>query len=404
MAKARRPLEPDAPAATAERLRRQLARQNGSRPGSLDLRMRLAQALARAGRPDEAEAELRAILETAPGEADVHACLGQVVARAGRRVQAVAHLERAAALAPRHWAAAELTRLKGEIARAVHAWHLPMLADTARNAAFQRAIEAAVRPDDLVLDVGTGTGLLAMMAARAGAEHVVACEMIPDLAELARIVVRQNGYAGQVAVVPKASHALVVGVDLPRPATLMVAEVFDALLIGEGALGVFRHARQHLLAPDARIIPAAATLRGQLAAMPRLKAMHPLRRLNGFDLSGFGRHGLEKQFYPVRLDAEEWQPLSEPFDLVGFDFRNVGPLDREWEVAVPATGNGVLQALVLWFDLQLDRDTSLSSGPGGEVRHWDPVVFVLDAETPVASGRTVTVRARMGGDVLFFRA
>ena len=398
MGKERRGLQPGAHAAATGQLRRQLKRQHGS----LDTRMQLAQALARSGRLNDAEAELRAILERAPGEADVHACLGQVVARTGRRVQAVAHLGQAVTLAPGHWAAAELTRLKAEIARSVHAWHLPMLADTARNAAFQRAIEAAVRPDDLVLDVGTGTGLLAMMAARAGAEHVVACEMVPDLAELARMVVWENGYAGRIDVVPKASHALAVGVDLPRPATLLVAEVFDALLIGEGALGMFRHAQQHLLAPDARMIPYAATLRGQLASMPRLKAMHPLQRLNGFDLSTFGRHGMEKQFYPVQLGTEDWHPLSEPFDLIDFDFRDVGPLDRAWQVSVPATADGLLQALVLWFDLRLDHATTLSSGPNGQVRHWDPVVFVLDAEKAVVAGCPVTLHARMGNDVLFF--
>ncbi len=366
--------------------------------------MLLAQALARSNRPDDAEAELRAVLVDVPDEADVHACLGQVVARTGRRVQAVRHFERALALSPGHWAAAELAQLRASISRSVHAWHLPMLADTVRNQAFQSAIKAATRPDDLVLDIGTGSGLLAMMAARAGAGHVVACEVVPDLAELARLVVEENGYATRIDVVAKRSHDLAVGVDLPRPVTLLVAEVFDALLIGEGALGVFRHAWQHLLAPQARVIPSAATLRGQLAAMPRLKAMHPLRTLSGFDLSTFARHGMEKQAYPVQLEAEEWRPLSEPFDVIGFDFHDVGPLHREWTVCVPTTADGVLQALVLWFDLWLDQETLLSSGPGGRARHWDPVVFVLDTEKIVLAGGTVELQARMGNDVFYFRA
>lgn len=242
-----------------------------------------------------------------------------------------------------------------------------------------------------------------MMAARAGAGHVVACEVVPDLAELARLVVEENGYATRIDVLAKRSHDLVVGVDLPRPVTLLVAEVFDALLIGEGALGVFRHAWQHLLAPDARVIPSAATLRGQLASMPRLKAMHPLRTLSGFNLSTFARHGMEKQAYPVQLQAEEWSPLSEPFDVIGFDFRDVGPLDREWAIRIPTSADGVLQALVLWFDLWLDQDTLLSSGPGGRARHWDPVVFVLDAEKSVLVGDMVELQARMGNDVFYFR-
>lgn len=366
--------------------------------------MLLAQALAQAGRPEDAEAELRAIIEKIPDEADVHACLGQVIARTGRRIQAMQHFEQALALFPGHWVAAELIQLRAQVSHSVHVWHLPMLADSARNQAFQSAIEAATRPTDLVLDIGTGTGLLAMMAARAGAEHVVACEMVPDLAELARLVVVENGYTKQINIVAKKSCDLAVGVELPRPVTLLVAEIFDALLIGEGALGVFRHAWQHLLAPDARIIPSAATLRGQLAAMPRLKAMHPLRTLSGFDLSTFARHGLEKQFYPVQLEAEEWKPLSKPFDVINFDFYNIGPLDREWKISVPTIKDGMLQALVLWFDLQLDHKTILSSGPDGSARHWDPVAFVLDTEKTVFPGGVVELQARMGNNVLYFRA
>ncbi len=84
-----------------------------------------------------------------------------------------------------------------------------------------------------------------MMAARAGARHVYACEMLPDLADLARIVVAENGFADRITVVAKASKDLVLGVDLPERATLLVTEIFDALLIGEGALPAIGHAREH---------------------------------------------------------------------------------------------------------------------------------------------------------------
>lgn len=371
-------------------------------PDSLENRVLFAQALAQSGEPYEAERELETAIAQAPDQPDLYACLAQVLARTGRRVAAVGHYERALALAPGHWGAGELTALKAQISAAIHTWHLPMLADTARNDAFQAAIEAAVRPDDLVLDIGTGTGLLAMMAARAGASAVVACEALPDMADLARLVVAANGYGRQIKVVPKASTSLAVGTDLPRRATLLIAEIFDALLIGEGALDTFAHAHAHLLAPSARIIPAGGTVRAQLATLPRLKTMHPLSALNGFDFSPFARHATEKQFYPMERHGESWTALSEPFDVLGFDFHRPHPAQGNWQFPVAITRTGQVQALVLWLELQLDASTRISAGLDGTLRHWSPVAFLFDDEQPVVAGDILTVSARMSNNVLFF--
>lgn len=91
-----------------------------------------------------------------------------------------------------------------------------MLNDDARNRAYRRALEAAVQPDDLVLDIGTGTGLLAMMAARSmrhanSTGSVVGCEVHPATANLARRIVAANGLADTVCIVGKRSNDLIVG-------------------------------------------------------------------------------------------------------------------------------------------------------------------------------------------------
>jgi tetratricopeptide (TPR) repeat protein len=371
-------------------------------PHSPQDRAYFALALVRSGQTEEAEAELRAALRLAPDAPDLHAYLGQLLARGDRRVQAVRYFERALELAPDHWAAKDLLDLRAQIMESVHSWHLHMLADSARNDAFEAAIQAAVRPDDVVLDIGTGTGLLAMMAARAGARQVVACEMLADLAELARVVVDANGYASRIRVVARRSTELEVGRDLPSRATLLIAEIFDSLLIGEGVLETFRHAHAHLLAPGARVIPAGGVLRGQLAAIPRFKRMYPLCQINGFDLRAFARHGLEKQFYLAPLEADEWQPLSEPLDIIRFDFAQQIEPRQDWSLPARIDRTGTVQGLVLWMELQLDANTTLASGPGGQARHWTQVVFVFDQEREVAAGDILALQARMDANVLFF--
>jgi len=121
------------------------------------------------------------------------------------------------------------------------AYHFPMIADEGRNGCFDRALRSAVarfasdhgRPPR-VLDIGSGSGLLAMMAARAGAAEVVSLEMVPQLAAAARHIVAANGYADRVSV------RGVMSTDLD-PASVggrfdvLVCEIVDDGLLGEGA-------------------------------------------------------------------------------------------------------------------------------------------------------------------------
>jgi len=74
------------------------------------------------------------------------------------------------------------------------------LLDEPRTRAFERAIAHSVKPGDRVLDVGTGSGILAMFSARAGASHVTAIDIAADIAKFARNNVENNGYGNVIDV------------------------------------------------------------------------------------------------------------------------------------------------------------------------------------------------------------
>src|SRR5687767_7106476 len=109
----------------------------------------------------------------------------------GKGDQAVAIVERALEEHPDDplWRAAA----QAVLSNGVPGYHRSMLADAPRNDFYARAIRETVRPGDVVLDIGTGSGLLAMLAAQAGAARVVACEANPALAATAREIVKRNG-------------------------------------------------------------------------------------------------------------------------------------------------------------------------------------------------------------------
>ena len=121
------------------------------------------------------------------------ATLAHALAARGEDERARALAFKARELAPGN---SEVALLTAEVLSAgIPEWHFSIVRDTARNAAFDFALRRAVRPGMRVLDIGSGTGLLAMMAVRAGAAEVVSCEMNPAIAGAALKIVAANGYA-----------------------------------------------------------------------------------------------------------------------------------------------------------------------------------------------------------------
>ena len=163
-------------------------------------------------------------------------------------------------------------------------YHYDMMHDHERNGAYARAIAAEVEEDDFVLDIGAGSGLLSLLASKTLAQHIFACEADATLASAARAIVDGNGLASRITVRPKPSTSLSVSwsSDLPAKADTLITEIFDSVLLGEGVLSTLRDAHERLLAPDAKVVPHAATIEAVLlnsvhaCAAARLLSSGPL--------------------------------------------------------------------------------------------------------------------------------
>jgi type II protein arginine methyltransferase len=146
--------------------------------------------------------------------------LARMLHEDGQKEKALAVCRAALELAPDDGKLA--AQIKSFINRTVPGWHFSIVRDDVRNAAYEAALRRAVTPGARVLEIGTGTGLLAMMAARAGAAAVISCEMTPVIAEKAAEIVARNGYADRVRVVAKHSDKLDAEADMGGRADLLV--------------------------------------------------------------------------------------------------------------------------------------------------------------------------------------
>jgi type II protein arginine methyltransferase len=234
-------------------------------PIHLDALIEKGALLHRIGRADEAAKCFAIALSIAPENQLVLANLAVALADSGRRHEALIEFRRVLETQPdnahvRH----QMRRLTSAM---VPFWHIPMLNDVRRNDAFERAIRRAVEkegPDARILDIGTGSGLLSMMAARAGAKNIVTCEKVPVIAETAERIVALNGYESRIRVVNKSSTQMAVGKDIEAPADILISEILSSDLLAEDVLSAFEDAHARLLRKGATIVPRAATAVGCL--------------------------------------------------------------------------------------------------------------------------------------------
>jgi type II protein arginine methyltransferase len=271
-----------------------------------------------------------------------------------------------------------------------------MLADQARNRAFEGAIRRAVAAGGTVLDIGTGSGLLAMMAARAGADLVVACEQNSAIAETAREIVAANGYSDRVRVIARRSTEIDRDLDLVGGADVIIAEIFADDLLCEGALATLRDAIGRLARPGAKIIPASASVRVALGWRP-LKPLG-LEAVDGFDLSPFERHVAPERKFEV--SDPKLALRSAPATLFDFDF-TAGNLPRRGttSLALEATG-GPANGIVQWIRLQLDAEAVYENRPGPDApSHWAASFHPLP-RGGVGEGGTVALNAAHDGERL----
>jgi SAM-dependent methyltransferase len=247
--------------------------------------------------------------------------------------------------------------------------HVSMLNDKHRTLSFLSGIKEVVQPGDVVLDIGTGTGILAVAAARAGARHVYAIEA-SGIGKLAKEIFKANGLTDRITLVEGWSTQ----VSLPEKGDVLISEIIGNEPLGERVSEATMDAMKRLLKPNARLVPNKVKIFGLPISIPfteltkytfvpeTLRDWESRYDMNFNPLAEASLNSSQSFFINPSL-ARDWESLSEPVQLAVVDLKGMSQLSIDNTVPATAKTTGRLDGVLVYFEIELGPTTRLSTHP-----------------------------------------
>jgi hypothetical protein len=269
-------------------------------------------------------------------------------------------------------------------------YHRELLADETRMRAYRDAIRQTVKPGDVVLDLGSGSGILSFLACEAGAAHVYAIDS-GHMADVVTFMARHLGFADRMTVF----HELSTKVELPRRADVLVTETMGSIAYDEHMLGYILDARRRLLREGAAIVPRSVALHVVPVDMPRIYDKHIAwwdEPRHGFDLSPLRLFASNSLGF-VQLDPATG--IAAEARMIDVDFMAHETTFVSGRTTFVAERDATLHGFGAWFTTVLADGVSFSTREP-KATHWAQVFLPL--EVPLTVNRGDEIRLELETD------
>jgi type I protein arginine methyltransferase len=265
--------------------------------------------------------------------------------------------------------------------------HRQYLVDAIRLGAFKTAIASAVKPGDVVLDLAAGTGIMGLLACRAGAKRVYSIEM-GGMISVAREVARANGYEDRVIFIKGYS----LHVDLPEKVDVVVADQIGNFGFNAGIIECFADARRRFLKPEGKTLPLGMSL--VLAPLEAPDLFGQVEFWNGSP-AGFDFRSVRAMAantgYQVNLDPKA--VCGDAIAIAHIDLNYAGTEAFHGEATSEVCRSAVLHGLGGWFTAELAAGVTMTNSPLAPERiQRRQVFFPIDRALQVNKGDLVKIR------------
>jgi len=275
-----------------------------------------------------------------------------------------------------------------------------MIADGVRMRAYAEALRQAVKPDSVVLDIGTGTGIFAMLACAYGARRVYAVEP-DDAIQVARELAAANGFGQRIEFI----QGLSANITLPERVDVIVSDLRGILPLFERHIPAIVDARNRLLIDGGKLIPREDTVRVAVAG-----ARDVYERCTtpwGTDTFGLdmepARRIVANRWTKVRVTPN--RVLLPPQTWCTLDYSTIRDASVDGTLTWIAERAGTAHGVVVWFDAMLADGVQFSNAPGEPELIYGSAFFPWSRPVKLSRGDavSVTLRANLVGDDYVWR-
>eukprot|EP00920_Eleutheroschizon_duboscqi_P015883 GHVT01037326.1.p1 GENE.GHVT01037326.1~~GHVT01037326.1.p1 ORF type:complete len:380 (+),score=60.83 GHVT01037326.1:716-1855(+) len=270
--------------------------------------------------------------------------------------------------------------------------HEEMLKDSVRTGAYQRAIEnnAHLFKGKIVLDVGSGTGILCLFAARAGAAHVYGIECT-QMVDIATKIANTNGYGDRITYIQGKAEDVTLPVE---KVDILLSEWMGYFLLYESMLDTVLFCRDKWLKPEGLIFPDKASIHiaGIEDAEYKQEKIGYWSRVYGFDYSCVQKCVMEE---PIVDTVEEAAITTTASCVLELDLKTCTAENLSFSsaFALQARRKDFVHAVIGWFEIVFSgchTPVVFTSSPFGRYTHWKQTVFYLQDVIAAEKGEWIT--------------